>query len=420
MTKNSTPRIPKYRLHKPSGLAVVRLNGKDIYMGPHGSDASRQHYARIIQEWLANNRLVVPADDLHDGPPDLTVNELVLPYLEHAKAYYVKNGRPTREADNIKDAVKPLVELYGELRISAFGPRALKAVRQAMIDADLCRKTINNRIHRIRRMFRWGVENQMVSPQVLDGLLAVASLRPGRTAARETKPIEPVPQHLIDAVLQVAPRQIAAMVQLQLLTGMRPGEVTMIRAAELDMTGRMWAYAPQSHKTEHHGRNRVVYLGPKAQEVLRPFLKPNLTTYVFSPAEVVAEYRKDLRENAKTCRPAHKLSNRRKRARRGAGERYTTNSYGRVIVKACDKAFPPPNSLQGDNLTKQQLVKLKAWRNKHRFSPNQLRHNAATAIRNQFGIEAARTVLGHGSAAVTEIYAAMDLARAAEVMARIG
>jgi hypothetical protein len=60
MSKTSSPRIPKYRLHKPSGLAVVRLNGKDIYMGEHGSDSSRQQYARLIKEWLANNRLVCP------------------------------------------------------------------------------------------------------------------------------------------------------------------------------------------------------------------------------------------------------------------------------------------------------------------------------------------------------------------------
>ena len=213
MPKTPSPRIPKYRLHKPSGLAVVRLNGKDIYMGPHGSDSSRQQYARLIKEWLANNGLVVPADELDEVPTDLTINELVLPFMEHAKRYYVKNGCQTREAANINDAIRPLVELYGDSHIAAFGPRALKTVRQAMIDADLCRKTINGRINRIRRMFRWGVENQMVSPQVLEGLRAVAPLRPGRTDARETSPVEPVPDHLIEGVFKVAPRQIAAMIR---------------------------------------------------------------------------------------------------------------------------------------------------------------------------------------------------------------
>lgn len=61
-----------------------------------------------------------------------------------------------------------------------------------------------------------------------------------------------------------------------------------------------------------------------------------------------------------------------------------------------------------------------AWQREHRWSPNQLRHNAATYLRKQFGIEAARVVLGHASADVTEIYAELDLAKAAEIMGRVG
>jgi len=420
MAIQSSSRIPKYRLHKPSGLAVVRLNGQDTYLGPHGSDESQQKYARLIKEWLANHRLLAPAEEA-DGPPgDLTIHELIDVYLKFAKGYYVKNGRPTGELHNLKDALKPLAQLYGDSAVATFGPRALKAVRQAMIDADLCRRSINSRVNRIRRMFRWGVENQMVLPLLLEGLRAVAPLRPGRTNARETKPVEPVPGHLVDGVLRVAPRQIAAMLQLQLLTGMRPGEVTIMRMADIDMNGRAWAYTPQSHKTEHHGRVRVIYLGPKAQQELQPFIKPNLTAYLFDPSEVVTEYRQRIREEAKICRPEHKLSKRRTRARRGPGDQYTTNTYARAIVKACDKAFPPPKELQADELTPKQRAALRAWRKAHRFSTNQLRHNAATQIRKEFGIEAARTVLGHTSSAVTEIYAAMDLARASEVMLRIG
>ncbi|MBP7935605.1 MAG: hypothetical protein KA354_13240 [Phycisphaerae bacterium] len=49
------PKIPGYRLHKPSGLAVVRLNGRDFYLGPHGSTDSRREYERLIAEWLATS-----------------------------------------------------------------------------------------------------------------------------------------------------------------------------------------------------------------------------------------------------------------------------------------------------------------------------------------------------------------------------
>ncbi len=60
------------------------------------------------------------------------------------------------------------------------------------------------------------------------------------------------------------------------------------------------------------------------------------------------------------------------------------------------------------------------WRKRHRWSPNQLRHNAATFLRKEFGIEAARVVLGHASSAVTEVYAELDLNRAADIMAQVG
>ena len=90
------------------------------------------------------------------------------------------------------------------------------------------------------------------------------------------------------------------MVDLQLLTGMRPGEATAMRTGDIDMSGRIWVHKPGSHKTEHHGRNRVVFIGPKAQQVLSPFLKHDLDTFIFSPADAVRELRQRLRTRRKT------------------------------------------------------------------------------------------------------------------------
>jgi hypothetical protein len=57
-----TQKQPSYRLHKPSGRAVVTLNGKDVYLGVHNSKESRQAYDRIISEWLGRGRCLAPAD----------------------------------------------------------------------------------------------------------------------------------------------------------------------------------------------------------------------------------------------------------------------------------------------------------------------------------------------------------------------
>jgi len=422
--RSTSIRVPKYRLHKPTGLGVVRLNGRDIYLGRHGTPESQAEYRRVIAEWLAAGSLATPRAEPTDPVADgLTVNELVLAYLRFAKTYYVKNSRPTGELRNLKDAVKPLVLTHGQGLVASVGPVALKAVRQTMIDADLSRGVVNERVNRIRRVFKWGVENQLVPAAVLHGLQAVAPLKHGRCEVRETEPVTPVPDAMVDAVVKEAPAQIAAMIELQRLTGMRPGEVVLMRTRDLDTSGTIWIYTPSEHKTEHHGRSRVVHLGPQAQTVLRPHLNKHLDAFIFSPRQVMEERlaaRREARVSPMT--PSQEVRQRKRDPKRSAGDRYTTMSYGRAIAYACDRAFPHPllATIRYAQLEPAQREQVEAWRREHRWSPNRLRHNAATYLRKQFGIEAARVVLGHSSAGVTEIYAEQDLLKAADIMGKVG
>src|SRR4029077_10445827 len=137
--------------------------------------------------------------------------------------------------------------------------------------------------------------------------------RRGRADVRESEPVKPVPDAFVDAIKPHVSRQVWAMVELQRLTGMRPGEVCMMRSCDLDTSGRVWAYTPESHKTEHHGRERRIYLGPKAQEALRPWLRPELTAYLFSPTEAEAERRAVQREDRETrVQPSQRNRRRRK------------------------------------------------------------------------------------------------------------
>ena len=59
MTANAR-KIPSYRLHKPTGQSVVRLDGRDFYLGKYGSEESRESYHRKIAEWLAHGRVAPP------------------------------------------------------------------------------------------------------------------------------------------------------------------------------------------------------------------------------------------------------------------------------------------------------------------------------------------------------------------------
>ena len=170
-----------------------------------------------------------------------------------------------------------------------------------------------------------------------------------------------------------------------------------MRGCDLDTSGKLWVYRPESHKTEHHGRNRVIYIGPKAQEAIQPFLNRDLAAYLFSPSDAVAEQRSLRKASRRTpMTPSQARRRPKKKPKVAAGDHYTKNSYRAAIRRACDKAKVP------------------------RWRPNQLRHNAATNIRKEYGIEAARVVLGHSSAAMTEVYAEMDQMKAADIMGKMG
>jgi integrase len=397
-------RLPSYRLHKPTGQAVVTIGGRDVYLGKHVSPDSRAEYDRIIAEWLATGRRPMVADSA--SAADLSVNEMHLAYLHHADSYYVKNGKPTTEPVNIRLALRPLRQLYGHTLAREFGPLRLKTVRQAFIDSGLCRSEVNKRVRHVLRAFKWAVGEEMVPPSVHHGLKAVPGLRRGRADVRESEPVRPVPDAFVDAIAPHVSRQVWTMIELQRLSGMRPGEVCSMRTIDVDRSGRVWIYTPESHKTEHHGRERRIYLGPKAQETLRPWLRPELTAYLFSPADAEAERRSEQRENRKTRVQPSQRSRRIRKPRKAPGERYTVDSYRRAIEYGIKGANREPE--RGEN------------RAVPHWHPHQLRHNAATRLRREFGLDVARAVLGHFSPVVTEVYAELDGAKAAEAMERVG
>ena len=91
-------------------------------------------------------------------------------------------------------------------------------------------------------MFKWAVEEELVPVTVYQSLKAVAALRKGRTKeVLESRKIKPVPEEHILPVLKELPGQVAAMVQVQRLAGMRPDEVTIMRPATLIALARFGA-----------------------------------------------------------------------------------------------------------------------------------------------------------------------------------
>ncbi len=246
---------PPYMLHKATGQARAKIDGKDYYLGAFGSPDSRDQYDALIAEWLAQQ---------DPKASRLTIDELAILFVQHCDEYYRKpDGRPTGEATNMRGAIRPLLSLFGSIPCRSFSCRLLKQYREKLIKVGICRRSCNRNVIRVRGMFRWAVENEYIPAQVWHELLAMKGLAAGRSAAVETEAVKPVPQERVDAVEPHISRQLWACIQLQTLTGCRPGEVLQMRACDLNMSGNVWGYRPQSHKTQHHREERVIMIGPQ-------------------------------------------------------------------------------------------------------------------------------------------------------------
>jgi len=415
------------RFHKASGQCYVVLSGRALYCGKPDDPAAEQRYHQAVAEWMAAGKQL-PAQ-----PSTITVKELLARFWRYAEQYYrtLTDGR-NKELEQFTLALRPLKELYGETAAVEFGPRSLKAVRQQMIDAGWCRPYVNKQVNRIRHVFKWAVSDELIPGSVLHALQAMPGLRKGRSDAYEPQAIKPVSMKMVKAVEPFVSRQVWAMIQLQLYTGARAGEITQMRPCDIDKSGEVWVYRPSSHKTAHHGFDRKIFIGPRAQKVLAPFLLRDPKSYCFCPAQAMEEWRQAAFKNRTTPLSCGNVagSNRKDSPKWTPGERYKTDTYRCAIARACDRAFPPqgPMARREDEskaqwrkrLTKRQKAQLQAWRKAHRWHPHQLRHNAATELRKQFGLEAARIILGHRSAAITEVYAEKDEQEAMDAIAEVG
>jgi integrase len=392
------------------------VDGVDHYLGPYGSDESHQLYERVIAEWRAKRQAQVARTSKNVSPNrqigDLTVEKVIALFWRFAKSHYIKDGEPTGELDNLKHALRPVRKLYGSLPARDFGPLCLKVLQRQMIADGLSRPVINSRIGKIKRVFRWAVSEQLCPPDVLQGLQSVMGLQRGRTEAREPDPIEAVDDATIAATLPYLPPVVRDMVQFQRLVGCRPGEVSSVRPCDIDRSEAVWVYRPDHHKMQHLGRQRLIFVGPRAQEILKPYLLRDAESFCFSPAESQRRRTCEMRENRKSKVPPSQHDRSKARPQVKPGERYLKDAYARAIQRACDRAFLPPAELNEDDRAK--------WRKQHRWSPNQLRHATATIIRRRFGLEGAQVILGHSRADVTQVYAARDNSLAARIMSEVG
>jgi integrase len=394
--------VPIYRCHKPTNQAVctVRLaNGKAkvLYLGRWKSAASKIEYGRVVSLVSVNGGIYPSAAD------DLTVNEALLRYTTHVESYYVEPDRsPSGTVVKIKFVLGYLRRMFGSTPLVDFGPPELKAIRTAMIAEGRARKSINKAAMLVRQFFRWCVEEQIVEPGVLEALRAVRPLTPGRCGAPEGKPREPADPAAVEKTLPFLSPGVRAIVQLLRLSGARPSELVALRPRDLNRDRAVWSYTVPAHKTAWKGKARVIHFGPEAQAVLIPWLDGlDPDEHVFSPrrSEEMRNARRS--QERQTPRwPSHLTRNERKRVaqrRRPPSNRYNATAIARAVQRACERA------------------KVTAW------TPYQLRHLRAVELREKYGLETVRAVLGQSFMAISDHYSkAADAVLASRAAAETG
>lgn len=343
--------VPKLKLHKGTKRYCVRINGNEVYLGRDKAAAEQQYFALMAG-------ITRP-----DEEEALHVAEIIERYLDYQEKY-------GKSSDRITCAMRHLNKSLGHYVPNQIKMANIMRLRETMLKPNKkgkrhCRTEINRLMRECARCFKWAAAHELAPAEVHAKFSVLEPLKAGRCTAPERKPVSVVELDAVRAVQDNVRSPVKAMIELQLLTGARPGEIVNLKVDMIDRTVDPWRVELTDHKTAHRGHKRVLFFGEQAQAVLKPFiLAAGKTGYLFTTSR--------------------------------EGRPYTVAAYRRAIDRGCDKAG------------------ITHWH------PHQLRHTAATELRKQYGVEVARAVLGHAHLAATEIYAEVDQQVASRIAAERG
>lgn len=374
---------PRIYPHIPTGQDRIRVNGRDYYLGPIGSTEAKAEYARLVTE-LAKEGKAGPVER-RDHAPGLTVCEVLAAWWRYARTYYSERGR---QLMHYRLALRPVERLFGTEPAATFGCDHLRKLQQALMSGSwltekerrhpqrkkhvgLCRRTVNQRIVAVRTVWRWAEEEgKLVPPGTWSALRVVKPLRKGQPGTREIERRRTTTLAEVQAVCKYLPPVGKALLLFQWWTGCRSGEHRIMRAGDVNLETR--EYRPREHKTEHLGHSRLIVFGPRAWEILLPWLERALQIGPDAPVF-----------------PTHG------KHRPGKGY-YTRDGYADLVRRAADAAGLP------------------------HFHAYLCRHATRMRVSKVGGDEAARAVLGQKWLDTALRYGELDADLARDVQGKIG
>jgi integrase len=414
--------FPEKKLHKQSQHYRLRLAGVEHWLGTDEA-AAEQKRRKLLAESLLD---APPKSAPSVGTEWHTIAEALVRFEQQELPRY-----SAQQIWRFRFALDMLRELHGEEAIAEFDQLKLYDLRLhllrqkvrkpvAPVDATpakrkkykyqteeelptLSRKYVNTLIGCIQTAWTWFVFRKLAPAGSDFALRAVRRLKK-KQGGRELPRVKAAEPADVDKVLPELNHVVRAMVQVQRLTGMRPGELCQMRRCDMTLSPTewiypedhprvraikvkdtlIWLYAPASHKMEIKGKARVIAIGPQAQTILTPFLEGRAPDrYLFSPKEAshawrLARGRKAVYGNG-----------------REPGDVYNPGSYAKLVRAACKRAGV-------------------------KWFPNQLRHLVASESDEVSGRDTTQALLGHATPDMAAVYAEQSLGRAARHVADNG
>ena len=355
------------KLCKQGNSAYVRIHGRKIYLGIHGTPEAKREYHRVIAEYHANAS--APPKD----KKSITLDELCLRFLEDKK-----DKISAKQWGNYKSLIEILLSQYAGLPAHEFSPNKLRTLRVEFVKRGYVRQQCNKRAGHIRSIFKWGVSRELIAAETWNALRSLEYIKKGETNAPEGKKRKAIPQDYIERTLAALSPTVAAMARIHLATAARPSEICLMRIEDIDRTDPdLWVFRLDAHKTDwlEDDGGRVIYMAKPEIEILTPIIKDRTEGYVFRPQDAVAE--KHAKKWAQAKRQKKTPSRSKRDAERAVApkvkfnECYDASAYRRAIQRGCLKAGVP------------------------RWFPYGLRHTGVTNVGLEHGIEAAQHVAGH-------------------------
>ena len=380
-----------------SGQAIVTIDGQDFYLGKFGSPEAHAKYALLIKRYQVNGLKLPGGIDaeletigsLLAGLPVPKVNlasePIIIAHLTATYRVYLEERYATVENKTEHKRLKYLCDELdrndGKTEVTDYGPRALAKQRQRWVDSGKSRMYCNRLTHSVVRMFKWGVAQELVEESTWTRLTSLESLRMGATTAHDNDPIGPVAIEVVRATAKELSPVLRAMIRIHIATGMRPSELCRMRPCEVDRSGEVWMYRPKKHKTANKRKHRAIPIVGDAREALTDFLNRDANSYCFSPIESMAWHQAIKRSQRKSKVQPSQVDRSKNKPSKKPRDHFDAHSYRQSIQRAAKRA------------------EVESWH------PYQLRHLAATTIREALGIEGVKSLLGHSQIAMSEHYA---------------